>query len=67
MKHPKTCNGCKAFWQSTCHYHCSLGYEIKAIKTGSIRGTDLYCPRPADGECLKPMTYRELFDAKKAR
>ena len=67
MKHPKTCNGCKAFWQSTYQYNCSLGYKIEAIKAGSIKGADIRCPHPADGECPKPMTYRELCDAKIAR
>lgn len=66
MKHPKSCNGCRAFWQSTCHYYCDLGYKIKRTKIGSVKGADIFRLSPECGECPKPLTYKEFIKAPKA-
>lgn len=65
MRHPKNCNGCKAFYQSQWNYTCNLGYKIKLTKVGSYKGTDIIRPSPECGECPKPLTHKEFFDAKK--
>lgn len=65
MKRPKNCNGCKAFYQSQWRYSCDLGYELKSIKIGSIKGVDILRHAPAIGHCPKPRTYKELFNATK--
>lgn len=66
MRHPKNCNGCKAFWQSQWKYNCELGYKIRLTKTGSVKSTDIFRPSPECGECPKPLTYKELIDSPKA-
>ena len=63
MKKPKSCNGCKAYYQSQWRFSCDLGYELKSIKIGSMRGMDILRHRPANGRCPKPMTLKELMDA----
>lgn len=65
MKRPKKCGSCRAIWQSHCHFSCALGYKIKIIKTGSVKGTDILCPCP-DEECPKPLTIKELLNAPNA-
>lgn len=65
MKRPKNCNGCKAFYQSQWRFSCDLGYELKHIKIGSIKGVDILRHAPAGGYCPKPRTYEELFNARK--
>lgn len=67
MKHPKTCNGCKAFWQSQWKYHCDLGYEQKSEKKGHFKGMDLNNISPKSGTCPKPRTLNELIDAPHAQ
>lgn len=71
MKHPKTCDGCAAFWQSQWRFHCELGYEIATRKAGTITdktGTaDIIRAFPKCGACPKPRTIRELFNAPKAQ
>jgi hypothetical protein len=68
MKKPKSCYGCKAFYQSQWQYTCELGYQIKRTKVGSYKGADIIRPSPECGECPKPLTLKEFFDAKpKAR
>lgn len=67
MKHPKSCDGCRAFWQSQWRYHCSLGYELKTTKKGEYKGLDIVCITPKCGECPKPLTNKELINAPRAR
>lgn len=69
MKHPRDCNGCRAFWQSQMTFHCELGYEIETRKIGKIvnnsGSADIVTAFPKDGDCQKPRTIRELFNAQK--
>ena len=67
MKHPKKCDGCKAFWQSLWAYHCNLGYELKITKKGEYKGMDINHISPKCGECPKPLTNKELVNAPRAR
>lgn len=60
MKHPKKCDGCKAFWQSQWKCNCELGYEIATQWKG-----DIICASPK-GACPKPRTIGELLNAPKA-
>lgn len=66
MKHPKTCNGCRAFWQSLCHYYCALGYKQKVSTVGRFRGAEIHHVAPLGGECPKPLTYNALITAPRA-
>jgi hypothetical protein len=63
MKHPKTCDGCKAFWQSQVQYNCSLGYELKVSTIGKVDGTDIHRISPKCGACPKPRTIKELLES----
>lgn len=63
MKHPKTCNGCKAFYQSQYHYSCDLGYNLKVERIVSCKGLEILRHSPAGGQCPKPITYHELSSA----
>ena len=63
MKHPKTCNGCRALYQSQVNFTCELGYELKITKRWSIKGMDLVDISPKNGECPKPLTIKELLNA----
>ena len=65
MKRTKKCGGCRAIWQSHCHFSCTLGYKIKTIKIGSVKGSDILCPCPAE-ECPKPISIKELFNSPNA-
>lgn len=71
MKHPKKCDGCKAFWQSQVTFHCELGYEIATRKIGKFTdkggSADILIPYPKDGTCPKPRTIGELLNAPKAQ
>lgn len=66
MKRPKSCDGCKAHYQSQWRHTCELGYEICMEKTGSLLGADIVRIYPKGGCCPKPRTYAELMDAPKA-
>lgn len=66
MKHPKTCDGCKAFWQSQHQYNCDLGYELKVSVIGKVRGTEIHRISPECGTCPKPRTIKELLDSPRA-
>lgn len=66
MKHPKTCDGCKAFWQSQVHYNCDLGYELKISVIGKVDGTNIHRISPMCGACPKPRTIKELMDSPRA-
>lgn len=66
MKHPKTCNGCRALYQSQYSFYCDLGYELKITKSGVFKGMDIVDVSPESGECPKPLTNKELIDAPKA-
>ena len=66
MRKPKNCNGCKAFYQSQWRYNCDLGYELKSERIGSMKGVDILRHSPACGQCPKPRTYKELFNAPRA-
>ena len=64
MKHPKDCNGCRAFWQSQCRYYCDLGYELKFTRERAYKGMDVIKVKPKNGECPKPLTLGQLVNAK---
>lgn len=64
LKHTKTCNGCKAFYQSQWRYSCDLGYDLKTTKIGRSLNMDLLQHAPSCGLCPKPMTYKDLFRSK---
>lgn len=70
MKHPKKCDGCKAFWQSQVTFHCELGYEIGTRRVGRITdnggSSDIVTVFPKCGACPKPRTISELLNAQKA-
>ena len=70
MKHPRNCNGCRAFWQSQMTFYCELGYEIATRKIGKIvnngGSADIVTAFPKAGACPKPRTNIELFNAQKA-
>ena len=70
MKHPKKCDGCKAFWQSQVTFHCELGYEIGTRRVGKVvfkgGSDDIVTPYPKCGACPKPRTISELLNAQKA-
>lgn len=70
MKHPKKCDGCKAFWQSQVTFHCELGYEIGTRRVGKVvlngGSDDIVTVFPKSGACPKPRTIGELFNAPKA-
>lgn len=66
MRHPKNCNGCRAFWQSQWRYYCDLGYKLKITKEREYKGMDVVSVRPESGECPKPLTNKELIGAPKA-
>lgn len=63
MKHPKTCNGCKALYQSQYSFLCDLGYKLKIVRRRSVKGTDIMNVSPEKGTCPKPLTNKELLDA----
>lgn len=63
MKHPKKCDGCKAFWQSTWKFNCDLGYELETIIVSKYMGEDIKSVRPKCGECPKPLTNEQLIEA----
>ena len=65
MKHPRNCNGCKAFFQSQYKFSCELGYELNVKKIKKFQGMDVYLVSPKCGECPKPITFAELFKATK--
>ena len=67
MKHPKTCNGCKALYQSQVRFTCELGYELKITKNGAFKGMDIVDISPKNGECPKPLTIKELLNAPNER
>lgn len=67
MKHPRTCNGCKAFWQSQSQYHCSLGYALNVTTVRKLLGVDIHRISPKCGTCPKPLTLNELITAPHAQ
>ena len=67
MKHPKTCYGCKAFWQSQWKYNCDLGFELNIEKKGQFKGMDITHISPKSGTCPKPLTLKELMAAPHAQ
>lgn len=66
MRKPKSCNGCKAHYQSQWKHECELGYEMTSKKIGSFQGLDILRFCPANGQCPKPKTITELINAPKA-
>ena len=66
MRRPKSCNGCKAHYQSQWRHECKLGYEIGYTKIGSFQGVDILRFYPAKGQCPKPKTLAELITSPKA-
>ena len=66
MKHPKSCNGCRAFYQSQYIYDCDLGYKLTITRKRKYKGRDIVSIKPRYGECPKPLTIDELINAKKA-
>lgn len=66
MKCPKSCNGCKAFYQSLCEYTCELGYKLKITKESEYKGMDVVSVKPENGKCPKPLTLKEFTDAPKS-
>lgn len=63
LKRPRSCNGCKAYYQSQWRFACELGYALTTTKIGRALNQDLLRHAPASGICPKPMTYLELFRA----
>lgn len=63
---PKSCNGCKAFYQSQWRYECELGYKIGSTKIGSLQGVDILKFYPMEGQCPKPKTLAEFLTSPKA-
>jgi hypothetical protein len=66
MKKPKSCNGCRAHYQSQWKHECELGYEMGSKKIGSVQGAEIRRYFPAGGTCPKPTTLKELIEAPKA-
>ncbi len=66
MRRPKSCNGCKAHYQSLWNHKCELGYEIGNTKIGSFHGVDILRYYPLKGQCPKPKTMAELINSPKA-
>ena len=66
MRRPKSCNGCKAFYQSQWRHKCELGYEMGQKKIGSFQGADILIFYPVKGQCPKPKTLAELMTSPKA-
>lgn len=66
MRRPKSCNGCKAHYQSQWRHECELGYEMGHTKIGSFQGVDILRYYPANGQCPKPKTLSELMNSPKA-
>ena len=65
MKHPRSCNGCKAFFQSQYKFSCELGYELNVKTFKKFQGVEIKAVSPKCGECPKPVTFGELFKATK--
>ena len=63
FKHPKTCNRCKALYQSQYSFECLLGYDLTQECIGTIQGTRILRISPADGLCPKPMTHTDYLRA----
>lgn len=66
MRRPKSCDGCKAHYQSQWRHECELGYEMGRRKIGSLQGVEILQFYPAGGRCPKPKTLDELMTAPKA-
>ena len=66
MRHPRSCDGCRAHYQSLWKHECELGYEMNSKKIGSVKGVEINSYYPATGCCPKPRTLTELINAPKA-
>ena len=66
MRHPRSCDGCRAHYQSLWKHECELGYEMNSKKIGSVQGVEINRYYPANGCCPKPRTLTELINAPKA-
>lgn len=63
MKHPRTCGGCRALFQSQCSFRCDLGYDVEVRHLRKGKGIEILLPRPKNGKCPKPLTYDQLCEA----
>ena len=66
MRKPKSCNACKAHFQSQWRHECELGYDMDSVKIGSFQGVEIRRFFPKYGQCPKPLTLKEFFNAPKA-
>ena len=63
MRKPKSCNNCKAHYQSLWLHTCDLGYDLDSVIIGSVQGVLIRRYFPKNGQCPKPLTLNELIDA----